>query len=152
MEKVDKEAVERRERIKKAVAEKFAELAKAPDAPLGLAYAVDGKIRKIRTFAHSKIWDMYVDMLLNTVAMEGDQAQRKALAANKEVFSKPAEPQQAVELVKNAEQLKDEVQGFVGNDNSYRKSAKVWSGKCLTKAGTDEKAAAPVSQSFQPAE
>lgn len=86
VEETDKDALARRERIKKAVGDKFIELSQSPEAPVGLAYAVDGKIREIRSFAHPKILAQYRETLMNTIAIEGDQAQRKAIALKKGCF------------------------------------------------------------------
>lgn len=151
VEETDKDALARRERIKKAVGDKFAELAQSPDAPVGLAYAVDGKIREIRSFAHSKILGQYRETLLNTIAMEGDQAQRKAVAQKKDIFKQAAPHQQCVELVTNAEKLKEEQQKFLGNDNGYRKDGIVWNANLYSKE-TSNPSATPLSQAFTPAE
>jgi len=153
VEETDKDALARRERIKKTVGDKFAELAQSPDAPVGLAYAVDGKIREIRSFAHSKILGQYRETLLNTIAMEGDQAQRKAVAQKKDIFKQAAPHQQCVELVTNAEKLKEEQQKFLGNDNGYRKDGMVWNANLYSKEASNPSASiTPLSQAFTPAE
>jgi len=153
VEETDKDALARRERIKKAVGDKLNELSQSADAPVGLAYAVDGKIREIRSFAHPKILGQYRETLLNTIAIEGDQAQRKAIVQKKDVFKQAASHQQCVELVANAEKLKEEQQKFQGNHNGYRKDGKVWNANLYSKeAGKPAPSATPLSQAFTPAE
>lgn len=128
----DPAAAARRERIRRALAESavFAGLDRQ-GAPVGVAYAVDGKIREVRAFAHPKIFALHAETLINTVAMEGDLAQRKALAKGKAVFSGPAAIAQVRELVQGDKNLPEETVRTQGaNENVYKKDSKVWSGKC----------------------
>ena len=123
----DKDAVARRARLQKAVRERFEALAKEPKAPSGLAYAVDGKVREIRTFTHPRVFARYVETLSNTIALEGDIAQRKAVAAKAAVFDKPAEAKQVTELVQATANLKEEqTRNRAGNDARFRKGEKAW--------------------------
>ncbi len=145
------DAKKRREKIRVAVTEKFAQLNKDNAAPVGLAYAVDGKIREIRTFAHTKIFNLYGETLFNTVALEGDLAQRKALANKEEIHTKPADVQACVDLVKAAEQAKEEqTKTEAGNVNGYRKNDIVNNGNVYLKKTNGEAAEGPISQSWVP--
>lgn len=153
IEETDKDALARRERIKKTVNDKLSELSQSQDAPIGIAYAVDGKVREIRSFAHPKILTQYRETLLNTIALEGDQAQRKSIAQKKEIFKQAASHQQCAELVSNAGKLKEEQQKFDGNSNGYRKDAKVWNANLYeNEPGKPTSKALPLSQAFVPAE
>jgi hypothetical protein len=148
----DKEAATRREKLRKAITERFGKYKDDEQAPVGLAYAVDGKMREIRSFAHPKVFGLYTETLVNTVVLEGDLSQREALAKKQEIYTKAADVNLARELVKAAESVKEEqVQTKAGNDNGYRKDDKVWNSNVYLKNSENRKAAAPVSQSWQTA-
>lgn len=103
-------------------------------APVGMAYAIDGKVREIRTFAHPGIYALHSETLLNTVALEGELAQRTALREGRAIFVRQAQSLQVRELVQNALKLKEEVtETEAGNSNTYQKDQKVWKGKCKLK-------------------
>ena len=148
VEETDKEALSRRERIRKALAERF----NAPDsASVGMAYAVDGKIKEIRTFSHTKIFALYRETLVNTVAMEGDLAQRVALADKRNVYDKPADVQRAVDLIKEAEKATEQITDTkADNRNGYKKSQTVNNGNLyMNDVKNQPKTSSPVSQSWQ---
>ena len=146
----DKDAVARREKIRKAITDRFAAYKDKDDAPLGLAYAVDGKLREIRSFAHPKIFGLYTETLFNTVVLEGDLSQREALAKKQEIYTKPADAAQAKDLVQAAESVKeDQVETQGDNRNGYRKDGNVWNGNVYLKNADKDKPAAPISQSWQ---
>ncbi|HEY3320440.1 MAG TPA: DUF6569 family protein [Planctomycetota bacterium] len=152
VDETDKDALARRERIQKTINSAFDELSKKNPPPLGLAYAVDGKIREIRSFAHPKILGLYRQTLVNTVAMEADLAQRQALAKKTPVYSGTADAQKAVDLVKNAEKLKEDKRDYIGNANAYKQNDAVWNAKTYAKSPEGAAKPAPMSQSYQPAE
>jgi hypothetical protein len=140
-----------REKLRDAVSERFTQLNKDNAAPVGLAYAVDGKIREIRTFAHNKIFNLYSDTLINTVALEGDLGQRKSVANKEEINTKPADAQACVALVKAAEQVKEEMtETMAGNSNGYKKNNIVNNGNAYLKKADGKASDAPVSQSWTP--
>lgn len=126
VEETDPAAKARREKIGGSVEKAFAELAAGGDAPVGLAYAVDGKVKVVQQFAHPKILSHYLPVLCNTIALEGDLAQRKASAEKKAVYEGAADAQQAVDLVQNAAKLKEEcTTNSAGNENGSKQSEKV---------------------------
>jgi hypothetical protein len=148
VEETDKDAIARRDKIRNALAEKFKGLAGQKDAPVGIAYAIDGKVHEIRTFNDPRIFDAYNETLVNTVVLEGDIAQRQALKGKAEIYSKEADAKQCVELVKAAEQIKEEqVDTAAGNKNGYKKGDAVYNGNVYAKDG-DKTSASPVSQSW----
>jgi hypothetical protein len=53
------------------------------DDVVGLAYAVDGKVRSVRWFVHHKVFRMFEDALVGTAAMEAITAQAEAAASGK---------------------------------------------------------------------
>ena len=153
VEETDKEALARREKIRKALLEELAALTKGGQAPLGLAYAIDGKPREVRTFNDARIFQHYAETLANTIAMEGDLAQRRALAQKQEVYHKTAEVQKVVELVQEVEKLqKEQVDTQAGNVNFYQKGEKRAGGKTFAKDGQNKPAAAPVTQTWSAGE
>jgi hypothetical protein len=153
VEETDKEALARREKIRKALLDEFAALAKNGRAPVGLAYAVDGNPREVRTFSDPRIFQHYAETLVNTIAMEGDLAQRRAVAQKQEVYHKTAEVQKVVELIQEVEKLKKEqVDTQAGNVNFYQKGEKRAGGKTFMKGADNKPAAAPVTQTWSAAE
>lgn len=123
VEETDPAAKARREKVGGAVEKAFAALGAAGDAPVGLAYAIDGKVKVVQQFAHPKILNHYLPVLCNTIALEGDLAQRKAAAEKKVVYEGTADAQQAVELVQNAAKLKEEcTTNSAGNENGYKQN------------------------------
>jgi hypothetical protein len=153
VEETDKEALARRGKIRKALLDELAALAKGGQAPVGLAYAIDGKPREVRTFNDPRIFQHYAETLANTIAMEGDLAQRRALAQKQEVYSKTAEVQKVVELVQEVEKLqKEQVDTQAGNVNFYQKGDKRAGGKTFMKGADNKPGAAPVTQTWSAGE
>lgn len=123
VEETDPAAKARRAKIGGSVEKAFAELSEGGDAPVGLAYAIDGKVKVVQQFAHPKILSHYLPVLCNTIALEGDLAQRKAAAEKKAVYEGTADAQQAVALVQNAAKLDEERStNSAGNENGYKQN------------------------------
>ncbi len=61
--------------------------APSDDEVVGIAYAIDGKVRSARWFANHKIFELFRSTLINTAAMEAVTAQ--SVAANSEAPSAP---------------------------------------------------------------
>jgi hypothetical protein len=66
------------------------------DDVVGLAYAVDGKVRSVRWFAHHRIFELFRGTLVGTAAMEAITARAEAVAAGKPVAPAPAVAPSAV--------------------------------------------------------
>lgn len=148
VEETDKEALARREKIRKTAQEAFAALAKGEQAPQGLAYAIDGKAKEVRCFADPKIFQLYEETLVNTLAMEGDLAQRSALSKKEKVFEGSADAKKLVEMIKNVEQEKEELKKTeAGNTNGYKTGKSVYNSNCYVPQA-DEKQGSPVTQRF----
>jgi hypothetical protein len=150
VEETDKDALARREKTRNAIHAVLAEKARQAQSPVGLAYAIDGKISEIRTFSDPRIFERYAKQLVNTIANEGDLALRDAVTKKQEVFSKEADPNQAVELVKNVEkQQKDQVASPSGNVNSYQKSADSSGATLIPEEEKSKANPKPVSKTYQ---
>jgi hypothetical protein len=72
----------KRTALARQVAEYLAS-AQPADAVVGVAYAVDGKVRSLRWFAHHKLFEMFQATLVSTAAMEAITAQSGPSASGK---------------------------------------------------------------------
>ncbi|MBI3832232.1 MAG: hypothetical protein HY291_22105 [Planctomycetes bacterium] len=148
VEETDKDALARREKIRKAAQEAFAALAKGEQAPQGLAYAIDGKAKEVRCFADPKIFQLYEETLVNTLALEGDLAQRTALDKKEKVYDQVADAKKLVEMVQNVESEKEELKKTdAGNTNGYKAGKAGYNSNCYVPQA-DAKQSAPVTQRF----
>ncbi|MCP4677412.1 MAG: hypothetical protein GY854_18235 [Deltaproteobacteria bacterium] len=149
VEDTSKKSKTRRARISKVISNKFAKLASNQTKPVGLAYAVDGQVREVRSFTHPSIFDRFRDTLLTTVVIEADLAQSEAEALKRPVHTKPAKAAEVADLVSGANKIKGKkVKTKAGNVNRTRKSEKVMNADCFE----DEVAAEPVTSSYMFAE
>jgi hypothetical protein len=148
LEEDDAAAKARRERLKATIAGAFFSLARQSNAPVGLAYAVDGKVREVRVFSHPAIFQRLQDTLVTTVALEGDLAQREAKAAGRPA-GPPASAQQVVDLIRQSAEATEEAQRTkAGNVVKMRKAKAAWAAETYV----DEKAARPVTRTYSAAE
>jgi hypothetical protein len=146
IEETDKEALARRERVQKAIA---AGLAQSPTPPVGIAYAVDGKVREIRAFNDPRILKHYQDALINTIAIEADTAQRKALKDGKKIFDGTVEAKEVTAVVVEAEKNNEErAKTQAGNINALKKGAASSASKNYANEMDANDGKQPVSQSW----
>ena len=149
VEETEKKAVARREKISRALSEDFIEKSKAAKAPVGFAYAVDGKVKEVRTFTHPLIFQRFFETLFSTVAMEADLAQREAAARKRPIYKKTADKKQVVDLVGGARRIKmKKTRTKAGSVIRERKSEKIWNADCYENDGDAE----PATKSFMLAE
>lgn len=100
------EAGARRERLAGAVTGHLAAFGAAERRPVGLAYAVDGRVREMRLFASPRLFGLFVETLAGTLAIEADLAQRAALAGGNEVWEGEAPAAGLEALVREAGSLR----------------------------------------------
>ncbi len=144
LEEDDAAAKARREKLQAAIGSAFFSLSRQQHAPVGLAYAVDGKVREVRVFSHPAIFQRLQDTLITTIALEGDLGQREAKTAGRAPGG-PASAQQVVDLVRQSgEAAEEEQRTKAGNVVKMRKAKAGWTAKTYA----DEKAARPVTQTF----
>jgi hypothetical protein len=149
LEDDSKEAVARRERVAKTLSDRLAALATAPSPPVGIAYAVEGKVREVRTFSHAALFRRNQDTLVATVSVEADLSAREAAAAGRTPSAKPAEAAGVADLVAGAAAAKEErVKSKAGSVNAVRKSVKTLNSDCFA----DESKKSPVTRSFMASE
>lgn len=146
IEETDKDALARRERLQKAITEG---LSKSSTPPVGIAYAVDGKVREIRAFNDPRILKHYQDSLINTIAIEADTAQRKAVKDGKKIFDGAVEAKEVTAVVVEAEKNNEErAKTQAGNFNALRKGKLSSASKNYEKESDANDGKAPVSQSW----
>jgi hypothetical protein len=149
LENVDKTSKQRRRRIVEALSRHLAKARAKEAKPVGVAYAIDGRVKEVRAFTHPRVLDHFKKTILNTIAMEADLAQREARAAKRPVNKQPATAEQVVALTESADKIPPtNVKNRAGNVNRMRRSKKVMSADCFA----DEKAPSPVTQSFMASE
>jgi hypothetical protein len=113
---------------------------------VGLAYAVDGKVRSIRGFVHRKVFVLFEDALVGTAAMEAITAQAEAAATGKPPAPSPVTTQADVsKFVKDVQSgAVKETRTTPGmNDNALRESKAGYSSSTMFKAPSAQPAAAP---------
>lgn len=90
-----------------------------PDAQriVGLAYAVDGKVRGVRWFMNHQLFELYADALLESAALEAMTAQTTAAAQGKPVARLSASPRAVVEFVAARKRAKRTVRKKTDADN-----------------------------------
>ncbi len=149
IDQADKRSKSRRKRVEKELTATFDKLARQPPSPLGLAYAVDGRVREVRYFTHPRIFERFRTTLIRTMAIETDLAQRQAKADKRPIASGPADATQVIMLVKGATQIKaQKTKTKAGNINQLRRGKKIYNSDCYA----DESAKQPVTSSFMSAE
>jgi hypothetical protein len=137
--------VARRAGLTRKVETYLAEVQPTQDV-VGLAYAVDGKVRSIRWFVHRKVFVLFEDVLVGTAAMEAITAQAETAASGKPPA--PSPPTTSADVSKF---VKDVQSGTVKetrttpgmNDNSVRESKEGYSSSTTLKASPARPAAAP---------
>jgi hypothetical protein len=95
-------------------------------APIGLAYAIDGKPVCIRVFAHSRLLAAHLDSFVATMCLEA------ALAAGEKQAS-------AVDMVAFARGINETDERIVetraANANGYREGEAGWNASCYVQSG-----------------
>lgn len=146
LEDRDPDAQARRDRLAATLGGAFGPLAGPAEAgPVGLAYAIDGKVREVRVFSHPVLFRRLSETLLTTVALEGDLAQREAVAAGRAPVATAADAKQVVDLVQGAGAATEERQKTkAGNPVKMRKSDKTWAAETFA----DEASVAPATKTY----
>jgi hypothetical protein len=110
-------------------------------APVGFAYAIDGKPVTVRTFAHSQIFEGHFDAFVAAMCMEADIAQRMASRHGQEekVHFEEASAEDVVALVRALESYREEVQPTAAaNSNGYRKGDLGFNSSCYLEQGNKQ--------------
>ncbi|UCE03895.1 MAG: hypothetical protein JSW67_06860 [Candidatus Latescibacterota bacterium] len=109
-------------------------------APVGFAYAIDGKPVTVRTFAHSRIFENHFDIFLASMCMEADIAQRMASRRQERKGQfEEASAEDVVALVRALESYREELQATAAaNLNGYRKGDLGFNSNCYLEQGNKQ--------------
>ena len=145
VEDSDPAAAARRAKVVKRLSEQFAALAASAHPPVGMAWAIGGKVREVRVFSHPVLLQRLVETLINSVAVEADLDWRQAVASKHRPVDGVTPTQAVVDLVNGARAASlEKVKTGAGNVLGVRKSASAWNSDCFQSEGD----ARPVTQSF----
>jgi hypothetical protein len=107
----------------------------AADAVVGLAYAVDGKVRGARWFMNRKLFQQYQETLVNTAALEAVTAQASAKTAGQPVASGASAPESVARFVTEVQTGREEERKTnAENVNAYRYSDQGYGSETIMKA------------------
>ncbi len=99
-------SVELRGKLEEAVREHFDGLLEAEDPPVGFAYAINGEVLTMRSFATSSLLKRHFPMFRRTMCLEADIIQRRDVAQGKGAHVGGASAEVLVEMAKAIEQGK----------------------------------------------
>jgi len=113
---------------------------------VGLAYALDGKVRSVRWFANHKVFETFRSTLVSTAAQEAITSQSVAVASGRPTASAPPVPAEKVaQFVKDVAtgKLKEHRDTAALNENDVRESSEGYSATTVLKAQGPRGAAKP---------
>ena len=114
------EVAKRREALAREATSYLGAVESAEDV-VGLAYAVDGRVRGVRLFMNRKLFSMFQDTLAGTAAQDALTAEEEARAAGKPVPPGAAAPEAVERFITGVQAAKAEEQSTrAGNVNSYQ--------------------------------
>ena len=136
VEDADAKAAARRASVEKAIRDALAAARGRGARPVGLAYAVAGKVREVRVFTHPRIFERFEKTLASTIALEELQGFRAARGA----ACRAGDVAKVVALVRGASS--DEAKARArkvttqaGSVNELREAGDALSTECLPSAG-----------------
>jgi hypothetical protein len=127
-------------------ADAFLSAVQPKDDVVGFAYAVDGKVRSVRWFAHHKVFELFRGTLLSTAAMEAITAGAEVAASGQPAAPAPAIAPADVSRFVHAVQeskVKEERPTPGLNVNDIRDSKDAYSSSTMLKAPAAQPTAAP---------
>ncbi len=126
VEKADKKVLKQRADLEARIAAHFEKLAGSKSAPVGFAYAINGKPVTVRAFAHSRILKGQLPAFLKAMAIEADVAKEEAAKG-----FEPATAQAVVALVAEINAATEKlVETGAANDNGYREGKLGFNARC----------------------
>jgi hypothetical protein len=134
VEDADAKGAARRAGVERRIREAFAVLRSGGQRPIGIAYAVAGKVREVRVFTHPRIFERFEETLVTTIALEELQASRAA--GDKKGGCVPADVKKVVALVRgtsgaDAAARAEKVKTKAGNVNEKRQIDDMMSSECM---------------------
>jgi len=133
-----------------AVAQRVAQaLAKDParESAVGLAYAVDGRVLGARWFKDHALFELNLEVLVNTAAMEAVTAKSAALEDKRSVEDGSVAAESVAEFVNSVQesQVERTERTSGGNQNEYRKAVRNFGSSTFVNEGGT---AVPVTSDF----
>lgn len=106
-------------RRKKLAGQARSYFAQQPDAKqvVGMAYAIDGKVKGVRWFMNHQLFGLYAEALLETAAQEALTLGAVAKAQGKRQAAKPVAPKAVAQFVKARKKAKRTVNKATGGSN-----------------------------------
>jgi hypothetical protein len=128
----DPEIAQKREALARRVVSHLDSI-EPKDGVVGLAYAVDGKIRAVRWFASHTIFELARPSLTNTAAVDALTAQA---SQPEQTASMPPKPSDVVAFVREIQenQVKEERDTRAANKNEYRESESGYGSRTMLKS------------------
>jgi hypothetical protein len=141
----DKEVAAKRAAITTKATSFFAS-AEAKEKIVGLAYAVDGKVRAVRWFWNNKLFNLHKDTLLQTAAVEAITAE-SAGGPGQAAKAPPATPAAVVQFIADIKKSATEEKRATraGNVNAYRKAEAGYAAETMMAPSPAATTAAPKS-------
>ncbi len=138
IELADEETKAKRAAQEKAIADAFAALAGSKRAPIGFAYAINGKPVTVRTFAHARILTAQLPLFLKAMSIEAHMGAGKA--------TKPVSARDVITMVRGIQKASKEEITSTGasNVNGYSKNAVGFNARCYLKPAMLKKLAIEV--------
>jgi hypothetical protein len=106
------------------------------NAVVGLAYAIDGKVRSVRWFANHAIFSMYRSTLINTAAVDAITARAQRVPGEAPPVVAPLGPEAVSAFIAqvSAAKVDEKRDTAAGNINEYQQSATAYGSKTMMKA------------------
>ena len=127
-EEMAAEVLANRKQLEQLVADHFASLADGKSAPVGFAYAVDGKPVTVRAFAHERLLRGHLPSFVKAMVLEAELAERGRTDGAVVPEASAADVVALVEALKKATLEERETSGM--NVNAYRRVAEGFNGEC----------------------
>ncbi|MDA1195061.1 MAG: hypothetical protein O2894_07725, partial [Planctomycetota bacterium] len=132
---VDEATLQQRAAYETRVGEAFARLASTDRAPIGFAYAINGKPVTVRTFAHARLMRSQLPLFLKAMAIEAQIASSEADASSKTDAAAVIAMVRAIEEAAHGE-WEDTA---ASNRNGYRQNDAGFNARCALKPELLEK-------------
>ncbi len=106
---------------------------------VGIAYAIDGRVRGARWFSHNKVFELARKKIIAGIALDAVTARAEARAAGRPLSTTPAPPASAVDaFVKAVEAaaVAEKRNTAGGNVNEYQESGQGYGSRTMMKGGS----------------
>lgn len=126
VEEADAATQAKRAAYEKTIADAFAALAQREQAPVGFAYAVNGKPVTVRAFAHARILRSQLPLFLKAMAIEAHMGAEAKTADAKATAADVIAMVRGIQAAREAEVVTTRA----SNENVYRRNDVGFNGRC----------------------